>query len=321
MAAFLLRRTVRAVLQAVLGASLVYLLAAAALDPRAHLAGRAPRPPDAVIDARLARLNLDARVPPSVRYRTWAAGVLRGDFGRTLDGRPVGAELRRRLGVSVRLVLPGAVLGSALGVVLGTWAAARRGGAADRIVSLLAYVLAAVPVFVLAVLLQIAAVAVNDVTGVQAVTWTGETAPGTGPLDRARHMLLPTLVLALAHAAPLARYQRARMLDVLTAGFVRAARAKGLRRRGALRRHALRPALIPLTACVPQTAGLLLLGGMFAEQVFARHGLGEWLADAVARGDVNAVAAVGCLVACAIPAAVLAGDVLHGLLDPRVRAA
>lgn len=320
MAAFLLRRTVRAALQAVLGASLVYLLAAVALDPRAHLAGRTPRPPDAVIDARLARLDLDPRVPPSVRYRTWAAGVLRGDLGRTLDGRPAGAELRRRLGVSVGLVLPGAVLGSGLGVLLGAWAAARRGRTADRAVSLLVYALTAVPVFVLAVLLQMAAVALGDATGAT-LTWTGEAAPGAGPADRARHLLLPTLVIALAQSAVLARYQRALMLDVLNAGFVRAARAKGLRRRGALLRHALRPALVPMTACVPQTAGALLLGGLFVERAFGRHGLGEWLARSVARGDVNAVAAVGCLVACAIPAAVLAADVLHGLLDPRVRAA
>ncbi|GGV03736.1 peptide ABC transporter permease [Actinomadura cremea] len=320
MAAFLLRRTVRAALQAVLGASLVYLLAAAVLDPRAHLAGRTPRPPDAVIDARLARLDLDPRVPPSARYRAWAAGVLRGDLGRTIDGRPIGAELRRRLGVSVRLVLPGAVLGSGLGVLLGAWAAARRGRTADRAVSLLVYGLTAVPVFVLAVLLQTAAAGFGDATGVT-LTWAGEAAPGAGPAGRARHLLLPTLAIALAQSAVLARYQRGLTLDVLSAGFVRAARAKGLRRRGALLRHALRPALVPMTACVPQTAGALLLGGMFVERAFGRHGLGEWLAWSVARGDVNAVAAVGCLVACAIPAAVLAADVLHGLLDPRVRAA
>ncbi|MFV2177084.1 ABC transporter permease [Actinomadura sp. LOL_011] len=320
MAEFLLRRTVRAALQAVLGASLFYLLAAAVLDPRAHLAGRTPRPPDAVIDARLARLDLDPRVPPSARYRAWAAGVLRGDLGRTIDGRPIGAELRRRLGVSVRLVLPGAVLGSGLGVLLGAWAAAARGRTADRAVSLLVYGLTAVPVFVLAVLLQMVAVGLGDATGVT-LTWTGEAAPGAGPADRARHLLLPTLTIALAQSAVLARYQRGLTLDVLNAGFVRAARAKGLRRRGALLRHALRPALVPMTACVPQTAGALLLGGMFVERAFGRHGLGEWLAWSVARGDVNAVAAVGCLVACAIPAAVLAADVLHGLLDPRVRAA
>ncbi|MFD0899872.1 ABC transporter permease [Actinomadura sediminis] len=312
MAAFLLGRTVRAVLQAVLGASLVYLLAAAALDPRAHLAGRAQRPPDAVVDARLARLNLDPRVPPPARYRVWAAGVVRGDLGRTLDGRPVGAELRRRLAVGVRLVLPGAVLGSALGIALGAWSAARRGRAADRIVSLLAYALAAVPVFVLAVLLQIAAVAVNDAAGVRILTWTGETARG---------LLLPTLVIALAQAALIARYQRGPTLDVLDAAFVRAARAKGLRRRGALLRHALRPALVPMTGRLPHTAAMLLLGGMLVEQVFGRHGLGEWLAASVARGDVNAVAAVGGLAACAVPAAALAADVLHGLLDPRVRSA
>ncbi|QFG25620.1 ABC transporter permease [Actinomadura sp. WMMB 499] len=317
MAAFLARRTVRAALQAVLGASLVYLLAAAVLDPRAHLAGRVPRPPDAVLDARLAGLGLDPRVPPSARYRAWAAGVLRGDLGRTLDGRPVRAELLRRLGVSVRLVLPGALVGSVLGVLLGAWAAARRGRATDRAVSLLAYVLAAVPVFVLAVLVQIAAARFGDHTGVT-VAWTGE-APGRP--DHVRNLLLPTLVIALAQSAVVARYQRGLVLDVLNAGFVRAARAKGLRHRRALLRHALPPALIPMTAYVPQTAAALLLGGMFVERVFARHGLGEWLAQSVARGDVNAVAAVGCLVACAVPAAVLAADVLHGLLDPRARAA
>ncbi|RSN42417.1 ABC transporter permease subunit [Actinomadura sp. WAC 06369] len=310
MAAFLLRRTVRAALQAALGASLVYLLAAAALDPRAHPADRAARPPDAVVDARLARLNLDPRVPPSARYRVWAAGVLRGDLGRTLDGRPVGPELRRRLGVGVRLVLPGALLGSVLGVALGAWAAARR--AADRLVSPLTYVLAAVPVFVLAVLAQIAAAAANDAAGVRAVTWTGGTASGP---------LLPALVIALAQAALVARYQRVATLDVLDAAFVRAARAKGLRRRGALLRHALRPALVPLAARLPHTAAMLLLGGMLVEQVFGRHGPGAWLAASVARGDVNAVAAVGGLAACAVPAAALAADVLHGLLDPRVRPA
>ncbi|MEV5825319.1 ABC transporter permease [Spirillospora sp. NPDC052242] len=312
MAAFLLRRTGRAALQAALGASLVYLLAAAALDPRAHLAGRAPRPPDAVVDARLARLNLDPRVPPSARYRVWAAGVLRGDLGRTLDGRPVGPELHRRLAVGVRLVLPGAVLGSALGIALGVWAAARRGRAADLLVTPLTYVLAAVPVFVLAVLAQTAAGAVNDAAGVRAVTWTDDTASG---------LLLPTLVIALAQAALVARYQRGSTLDVADAAFVRAARAKGLRRRAALLRHALRPALVPQGARLPHTAAMLLLGGMLVEQVFGRHGLGAWLAASVARGDVNAVAAVGGLAACAVPAAALAADVLHGLLDPRVRPA
>ncbi|TDD83628.1 ABC transporter permease [Actinomadura rubrisoli] len=328
MAAFLLRRTANYAVLVVLAASLAYLLAAAALRPRANFEDRAPRPPEAVVDAQLTRLNLNDRTPLADRYRTWAAGVARGDFGRTWQGEPVTPELWRRLGVSLRLLLLGAVLGSVLGVLLGAYAAVRRGQAADRFITLGSYLLLAMPVFVLAVLLQIAASRANDAIGLHVFAWVGESTPGAseGPFgalggagDRMRHLLLPTATIALSQLALYSRYQRSMMLDVLNADFVRTARAKGLRRRGALLRHGLRTALIPMTTYFAYTFGLLLLGGMFTEKIFGWHGIGEWLVDSVTRGDVNVVAAVNCLAACGVLLAGLASDVVYGILDPRVR--
>lgn len=329
MAAFLLRRLANYAVLVAVATSLAYLLAAAVLDPRANFADRAPRPPEAVVDARLTRLNLNDRTPLADRYGTWAAGVLHGDFGRTWEGRPVTAELWRRLGVSVRLLFPGACLGALLGVLLGAYAAIRRGHAADRIVTFGSYLLLAVPVFVLAVLLQIVASNANDAMGMHVFAWVGETTPGAtygtfgvlgATADRVRHLMLPTITIALAQAALYARYQRGLMMDVLHADFVRTARAKGLRRHSALLRHGLRTALIPMTTYFAYSSGLLLLGGMFCERVFGWHGMGEWLVEAISRGDVNVVAAVSCLAACGVLLAGLASDVLCGVLDPRVRA-
>lgn len=324
MAGFLVRRLAGRGVLVVLAGSLAYLLAACALDPRAEFEGRVPRPPEAVVEARLSALNLSDRVPLASRYRIWAWGVLHGDFGRTQEGEPVNAELWRRLGVSLRLLVPGGVLGGVLGVLLGTYAAARRGRAADRFITIGSYLLLAVPVFVLAVLLQTIAVMVNGALGVRVFVWVGESAPGEpgvlgGIVDQGRHLLLPAVVIALAQIALYSRYQRALVLDVLHTGFVRTARAKGLRMRSALLRHGLRTALIPMTTYFVHASGLLVLGGVFIEKIFGRHGMGEWLVDSIARGDVNAVAAIDCVAACAVLPAGLVSDVLNGILDPRVR--
>src|SRR4051794_35924722 len=94
--AFLVRRATGHVLLLAFAASLGFLLAAACLRPRAEFESRYPRPPQRVIDAELARLGLTEDRPLAVRYASWAAGVVRGDFGRTVDDRPVAAELGRR---------------------------------------------------------------------------------------------------------------------------------------------------------------------------------------------------------------------------------
>jgi peptide/nickel transport system permease protein len=321
----LLRRLAGRMVLAVAGAGLAYLLAAVSLHPRAALESRSPRPPEAVVTARLRELNADDRVPPLRRYATWMTGVARGDFGSTLDGAPVGDELQRRAGVSLRLVTAGALLGTAGGVLAGAWAAGHRHGLPDRLVTACALTALSIPVFALAVLLQTAALWVNTRTGTHALEWTGEYTPGAGAgavrglADRARHLVLPTATIALGQAALYARYQRATMLDALHAGYVTAAMARGLSRRRALRRHALRVAVIPTTTFATYGFAALLTGAAVTEKIYAWHGLGEWLIDAIHEDDVNAVAACGSAAALSVAAATTAADLARLALDPRTR--
>jgi peptide/nickel transport system permease protein len=313
-----LRQLLGRILLAGAGASLAYLLAAVSLDPRAELSDRSPRPPQAAVTARLAELNLDGPLPR--RYVTWVSGVARGDLGETLDGAPAGAELQRRALVSLRLVAAGAVLGTFGGVLAGALGAFRQHGLIDRTLTAGTLVLVSVPVFALAVLLQTGAQWANTRTGIRVFEWTGEYAPAaTGLGGHVRHLLLPTASIALGQAALCARYQRGMMLDALNAGYVRTAMAKGLRRRRALRRHALRVAVIPMTTFATYAFAALLTGAAITEKIFAWHGMGEWLLDSIHANDVNAVAACGCAAAVTVSAAGLLADLTRTALDPRAR--
>ncbi|MFC7385834.1 ABC transporter permease [Sphaerisporangium rhizosphaerae] len=325
MAGFLLRRLVNYVVLIAVAASLAYMLAAVALDPRSNYEGRNPRPPAAVIDARLRAQNLDDRTPLLRRYLTWAGGVLHGDLGRTWNGDPVGAQLGRRLGVTLRLVVLGLLLGSVAGVLVGAAAAVGQYGWFDRLSTIAAFTVLAIPTVVLANMLIIGAIWLNDHLGAQVFLVSGEATPGlaggpgAGLLDRVKHLALPTLSLAVGQVAVYSRYQRNMMLDVLEADFVRTAMAKGLRRRTALVKHALRTALIPAATYFAFTFGALLVGATITESVFGWHGMGEELVASIRTNDVNTVAAISCFAALAVLLAALASDVLHAVLDPRVR--
>ncbi|GAA3127543.1 ABC transporter permease [Streptosporangium carneum] len=325
MAGFLLRRLLNYLVLIVVATSLAYALAASALDPRSNYEGRNPPIPPAVIDARLTELNLNDQTPLVERYLTWAGDVVHGDFGKTVTGGSVNEDLGRRIGVTLRLITVGLVLGSLTGVLVGAYAAVRQYGVFDRLSTGASFAVLAVPTVVLANILIIGAVWFNELVGVQVFLVSGETTPGleggflTQLVDRLQHLILPTLSLSLGLIAVYSRYQRNMMLDVLGADFVRTAMAKGLRRRTALIRHALRTALIPAVTYFAFTFGALLVGTTFTEKIFGWHGMGEWLVDSISTNDVNTVAAISCFAAFAVLVASLASDVLHAVLDPRVR--
>jgi peptide/nickel transport system permease protein len=318
MAGFLLRRLAGRVVLAAAGASLAYLLAAATLDPQGAIEGQIPRPPGPVVEARLTQLGLDPRTPLSEHYLTWSYAALRGDLGRGLDGAPIAPELERRAGVSVRLLTGGALFGTFGGVLAGTLGAVWHHRFGDRLLTAATVVVLSVPVLALAVLVQAAAQWANDRSGLHVFAWTGEYAdhPGDG---RLRHLLLPTMTIGLGQLALCARYQRGALLDVVDAGFVRAAMARGLRRRQALIRHALPVAAVPMATFAVYGFAALLTGAAITEKVFAWHGMGEWLIDSIGRDDVNAVAACGCTAAIAVATAGLLSDLARAALDPRVR--
>ncbi|MGW2564788.1 ABC transporter permease [Streptomyces sp. NPDC001537] len=304
---------------------LTYALASVALDPRAYFEDRQPPPPSRVLDRELSRLGMDDRVPLPERFAHWASRAVRGDLGLTIDGGSVNAEFGRRVGVSVRLLLVGTVTGTAVGVLAGVWAAVRRGRAGDRVLTVFSFAVLCVPTFVLALLLKSGALAVNQAVGSTVVRYTGEHTPGlqgdwTAQLwDTAAHLLLPAICVALPAIASYSRYQRAATLDVLGADHLRTARAKGLTPGRALLRHGLRISLIPVSVFFSYGVLALFTGAVFTEKIFGWPGMGSWLVDSVQKGDVNSVVAVNIFAAAVVLLAGLLAEVLHALLDPRVR--
>jgi peptide/nickel transport system permease protein len=325
MAKFLLRRLANYVILVAVATSAAYILAGVSLHPRANFEGRNPPPPEAVVDQRLTELNLNDKTPVLERYKTWASGVLHGDFGKTWEGDSVNEEMGRRIGVSLRLLLIATIVGGTLGVLAGAWGAIRQYRFSDHAVTMLSFVILSVPVFVLAVVLEIGAVGFNNAVGTKVFEYTGEATPGleggffTLAADRLQHLVLPSVTLVLGEIAIFSRYQRSAMLDVLGQDFVRTAQAKGLRRRTALLKHALRTALIPAVTYFIYNFGILIVGATFTEKIFGWHGMGEWFVDSVTRQDTNAVAAVTCFAAIMILLAGLVSDIAYAFLDPRIR--
>ena len=320
---FLLRRLLNYLVLLVLASFLAFCLASVTFHPLDSFIERHPQPPAEAIHAKAVELGLDKPVP--IRYAEWAAGVVRGDFGTTVTGHPVAQELWSRVGVSFRLVLIGSLVGTLAGVVLGAWGAVRQYRLSDRVITVLSLIVLSIPSFVLAGLLILAALRVNNLAGVRIFAYTGETSPippgGVWDqfVDRARHIVLPSLTLALGAAASFSRYQRNAMLDVLSEDFIRTARAKGLTRRRALFKHGLRTALIPLATLFAYGVSGLVVGAVFVEKIFGWHGMGEWVVLGISTQDTNVVATITMFSGAAVLLAGLLSDVFYAALDPRVR--
>ncbi|MGH3676024.1 MAG: ABC transporter permease [Mycobacterium sp.] len=325
MTRFLLRRLLNYVVLLALASFLTFTLTSFSFKPLDSLEQRNPRPPQAAIDAKKVELNLDRPIP--VRYVRWASGAVRGDFGTTITGQPISDELGRRVGVSLRLLVIGSLLGTMIGVVVGAWGAIRQYRLSDRVITVLSLLLLSTPVFVIANLLILAALRVNSILGVQLFEYIGETSPtAVGGVwnqfvDRLQHLVLPTFTLALMAIAGYSRFQRNAMLDVLGQDFIRTARAKGLTRRRALFKHGLRTALIPMATLFAYGVSGLVTGAVFTEKIFGWHGMGEWVVQGIATQDTNIIAAVTVFSGATVLLAGLLSDVIYAALDPRVRVA
>ncbi|WP_063055296.1 ABC transporter permease [Nocardia salmonicida] len=323
MTGFLLRRTLNYVVLLLLASFLTFSLASLTFNPLESLEQRNPRPPQSVIDAKADQLHLDEPIPQ--RYLTWLGGVVHGDFGTTLAGQPVSEELGRRVAVSLRLLILGSVIGTVLGVLIGAAGAIRQYKFSDYFSTVLSLLIISTPIFLLATLLKYGALQVNTMTGTQIFLYTGETSATqvngfwNQMVDRAQHLVLPTLALALGAMAGYSRYQRNAMLDVLGSDFIRTARAKGLTRNHALYKHGLRTALIPMATLFAYSLGALITGATFVEKIFGWHGVGEWLIDSINSQDLYVVVTVTAFAGLVVLVSGLLSDVVLALLDPRVR--
>jgi peptide/nickel transport system permease protein len=196
----------------------------------------------------------------------------------------------------------------------------------DHTLTFVGFLALAMPTFWLAALIKEAGVFVNQQVGNRLFATTGANSPlyyrmeGWDRLwDTLSHLMLPTLALMLTGYAAISRFQRASMLEVLNSDYVRLARAKGLRNRIVMRRHALRTALIPVATLAALTVSGALTGAVITETIFQWRGLGRFLVDGIRATDSFAVMAFLVLAGILVIAANLLADLLYGVLDPRIR--
>lgn len=324
MYAYALRRLLVSVPLLLISSMIVYALVHFAGDPLADLKGRNPAVPEAVLDQRRRLLGLDKSLPE--QYWNWLTGILQGDFGPSIKGIDIGADLSRRLGVTLRMVVLAMLIAVVLAVIVGVLSAVKQYSRLDYTATLLGFVALSMPVFWLAALLkEFLAIRINDALGRTVVYTIGDSTPnlvggfGTKLADSAGHLVLPTVALAAISYAEWSRYQRSSMLDVLNSDYIRLARAKGLSRSRVLVRHALRCALIPITTVVALGVGAILGGAVITERVFAWHGMGEMLLSSVNDQDVNRLLAWLMVSAVIVVVFNLIADLLYAFLDPRIR--
>jgi ABC-type dipeptide/oligopeptide/nickel transport system permease component len=254
--------------------------------------------PELVAENR-ALLGLDR--PLGARYLRWLGRSAELDFGVSpVDGRPVRARIAEALPATAVLGLLAALMAIALALPLGVFAAAREGSRAARALEAALAVGYGVPVVAVAL----------------ALLRAGAPYGGAGA-----GLIAPAACLALPSAIVLARQTRSALLAVLGADFVRTARAKGASPGLALRRHALRAALLPLVTLVGAQVPVLLSGSVLVERIFGVHGLGLLGYEAVLARDYPTLMALSTLAAALAIAGVLVADAACLLLDPRLRPA
>ncbi len=320
MSRFVLRRLL-ATIPVLIASSIAVFALVASGDPLAELRARPNVPPETV-ERRARELHLDEPVP--ARYAIWAAGLLRGDLGRTVDGEDVGSSLARAAPVTAGLVLVSVAVAVVGAVALGSISAVRRYSWFDRGGTVLAFILLSLPVIWLSGILKDAASRVNEALGTTIFYVVGSRSPfDTGGFlstlaDRAGHVALPALTLALLLIGEWSRFLRFSMVDELEADYVSAARAKGLSEAG-VARHALRNALLPLAPVVSLSVARLIGGAIVTEAVFDWHGMGDVLLEGLRAYDVNLVMGWLLIASTAVVACNLVADVAVAWLDPRTR--
>ncbi len=280
-------------------------------DPASYMLGMNAQP-DTVAALREA-LGLNA--PPLTRYLQWVWGMLRGDFGISYTYRvPVADLIAERIVVSLPLALYALALAVLIAFPAGMFAAARRGRAGDVGVMAATQIGVAVPNFWFAMLLVLLfAVSLRWMPAGGFAGWEA----GFGPAMLS--LTLPAVALALPQASILARVMRSALIDTLGEDFIRTARAKGLSRGQALRRHALRNAMIPVLTIIGLQFSFLMAGAIIIENVFFLPGLGRLVFQGITQRDLIVVESVVMVLVFAVILVTFLVDLAYASVDPRLR--
>jgi peptide/nickel transport system permease protein len=261
------------------------------------------------------RKNLGLDRPLLVQYFSWLGNVLRGDFGTSfITNRSVSGDIMSRLPATLELTFGGLVISLLIAVPAGVIAASRRGRFPDHLARIGAFVGVAAPSFWLGLILVI-------VFSVK-LGWfpsSGYVSFADDPWQNLRCLFLPALTLGIGMAGTVTRMLRASVIDSMQQEYVRVARAKGVPEGTVVRKHALRPALIPSITTVGLQVGYLIGGTVVIEKVFAWPGNGTYLLQGIFARDYPVVQAMILVYGLLFILINLAVDLLYGVADPRVR--
>ncbi|HEX9017531.1 MAG TPA: ABC transporter permease [Chloroflexota bacterium] len=296
---------------AVVGVVVFVLAHVAPGDPAAVMAGNEATP------ERVAQLRHDMGLDRPVweQFVSWVAGVAHGDLGNSFFlNQPVTLSLAQRMEPTGLLTLYALLFSIIIGLPAGIVAALKRNSWIDRLTMVTALGGVCIPSFWLGILLIL-----SFAVWLRLLPAAGYVPFAQDPLENFRYLLMPSFSLGLQSAALLARVVRSSMLDVLQEDYVRTARAKGLRDRIVLIRHALPNATIPALTVVGNSLGTLLGGAVVTEQVFNTPGVGRLVVVSVLRRDFPVIQGAVLAIAVVYVLVNLLVDIAYTYVDPRIR--
>ena len=312
MGSFLIRRLAQGIVTVVLASILVFfVMRLIPGDPALLLVGTDASAED--IEQVRERLGLNE--PLVQQYIDWLAGAVRGDFGPSFTkGAEVGNLMRVALIPSAELAVAGYLFALAFGIPLGIVAGLKPGGPGDYAATGFTMFTLGIPNFVLGIILiWVLAVLLG---------WlpiTGRVGIDEDPVEALKFLVMPMIAVGAGTAAVLARFVRASIMETLNQDYVRTARAKGLRERSVVMRHAMRNALIPVITVAALQIGFLISGAVIVEVVFARPGFGSLLIGGVVGRDYQLIQGMLVVLVTVFVVVNTLADVAYGLADPRIR--
>jgi peptide/nickel transport system permease protein len=281
-------------------------------DPARAILGRSATPDS----LRALRQQLNLNHPAVVQYGDWLKGLLSGNLGTSLAARqPVSQVIGKRVENSAFLMLLAALISIPLAILIGAVTARRRDGKFDHTMSVGLLGLAALPEFVVAILL----VVLLGTTVFQVLPAVSLIAPQDYPWQHLNEMVLPVLTLVIAVTPYVSRIMRASMVEVLESDYVEMARLKGMSERKVLWRHSVPNGIAPTIQVIALNLAYLAGGIVVVEFVFGYPGIGAAFVDAVANRDIPVVQALAILIAALYVFLNVAADVVTILVSPRLR--
>ncbi len=313
MGAFIIRRLLQMIPVVILVTMGVFLMLQLAGDPITLLSGGGEALDQEQIEALRHQYNLDRPLP--VQYFIWLGKVLRGDFGTSITTQqPVSYELKGRLPVTLELGLFAWLFSLIIAIPTGILSATRRGSLADTTATVVTMAGLAIPGFWLGIMLIF----------LFAVHWQvlppfGFVSIFNNPVEGLKTQLLPMISLALPAAALNMRQMRSAMLEVLAQDYIRTARAKGLKERNVIWRHAFRNSILPVVTIMGLQIGRIAGGAVVIENIFAVPGVGRLMIQSILSRDFPVVQAIVLIISSMVLISNLLTDVIYAYIDPRIR--